>query len=86
MSINAKEAAALIQVLAWPVMTGILVFCFRTQLSRLLVELGKALGRAKSIKLKAFRTEVELTPEQAKSALDELLGEILQTTNELTPD
>lgn len=36
------------------------------------------------IKLKVFGAEIELTPEQAKSALDELLKDIVESINELS--
>jgi polyhydroxyalkanoate synthesis regulator phasin len=38
------------------------------------------------VKIKAFGAEVELTPEQAERALDELLQDIADSTNELTPE
>ncbi len=40
----------------------------------------------KTVTLKAFGAEVELTPEQAKHALDELLQDIAESTNELSPE
>lgn len=40
----------------------------------------------KTVKLRAFGAEVELTPEQAKRALDELLQDIADSTNELSSE
>ena len=82
---DAKDIAAILTPLAWPVTAGILVFSFRTPLVTLLSRLSESLS-VKTIKLKVFGAEIELTPEQAKSALDELLKDIVETTNELSEE
>jgi hypothetical protein len=73
---TATEFAKIASALAWPLTTFILVVLFYSPLTNLL-------ERLTTIKLKAFGTEVELTPEEVKTAMNELLQEISDPTNEL---
>jgi hypothetical protein len=71
--------------LAWPVtVIGFFVVFYRPV--RLLLDRLAATLTVKTVKLKAFGAEVELTPEQAKRALDELLQDIAESTNELSSE
>jgi hypothetical protein len=79
---TATEFAKIASALAWPLTTFILVVLFYSPLTNLLERLTTTL-RIKTIKLKAFGTEVELTPEEVKTAMNELLQEISDPTNEL---
>src|SRR5258705_10877190 len=80
-----RDVAPIVVSVAWPVTVCILVFYFRLPLKTLLARLADSLT-VKTLKLKVLGSEVELTPERAKEALDELLGEILESTNDLSPD
>ena len=82
---DVENIAAILTPLAWPVTAVIVVFSFRESLITLLSRLSESLS-VKTIKLKVFGAEIELTPEQAKSALDELLKDIVETTNELSAE
>jgi hypothetical protein len=80
-----KEFADIAAALAWPLIAVLFLVAFFKPVWALLDRLASTLT-VKVVKLKAFGAEVELTPEQAKRALDELLQEIADSTNELTPD
>ena len=82
---NPKEFAEIAGALAWPLTFIAFVAVFYKQVHSLLHRLAETLT-VKSIKLKAFGAEVELTPEQARRALDELLQDIAESTNELSAD
>ena len=79
-----RGISAILAAIAWPLVATALAFTFRTPLFSLLSRLSESFT-VKSIKLKVLGAEVELTPEQAKGALDELLKEIVDSTNELSP-
>jgi hypothetical protein len=82
---TAKDFAEIARALAWPITAvGFLVLFYRP-IRGLLYSLASALT-VKKVTLKAFGAEIELTPEDAKRALDELLQEIALPTNELTQD
>ena len=69
--------------MAWPVTAVAFLAVFFKPLWRILERLAATLT-IKTVKLKAFGAEIELTPEQAKRALDELLRDIAESTNELS--
>lgn len=58
---------------------------FYLPIKRVLDRLAATLT-VKTVKIKAFGAEVELAPEQAKEAIDELIQEISELTNELSPE
>ena len=78
-----KEFAEVASALAWPCVALAALIGFSNPLHALLERLAATLT-IKVVKLKAFGAEVELTSEQAKRALDELLQDIADSTNELT--
>ena len=83
-SMTAKEFADIASALAWPVTAVAFLAAFFKPLQRILERLAATLA-IKTVKLRAFGAEIELTPEQAKRALDELLQDIAESTNELSP-
>jgi hypothetical protein len=82
---TAQEAAQVITPLAWPVTTFVLILVFRSPLTSLLSRLAESMS-VKTLKLKVLGNEIEITPDKAKETLDELLQEIVQSTNELSPE
>jgi hypothetical protein len=78
---EAHGMAAILQSIAWPSVALTVALLFRKPLAHLAESVS-----LKAIKLKVLGAEVELTPEQAKTNLQELLTDILQTINELPPD
>jgi polyhydroxyalkanoate synthesis regulator phasin len=82
---TAKDFADIASALAWP-LTAILFLSIFYKPVRILLERLATTLTIKTVKLKAFGAEVELTPEQAKRALDELLQDIADSTNELSSE
>jgi DNA-binding transcriptional ArsR family regulator len=82
--VDAKDVAAILAAIAWPITALIVAFYFRTPVRSLLNRLADSL-KVKSLKFALFGAEVELTPEEAKGALDEMLQEIVEAMNELLP-
>jgi len=80
---TATEFAKIAEAVALPALTGFTVVLFYSSITKLLNSLAASL-KIKSIKVKAFGVEAELTPEEVKAAVDELLKEISDPTNELT--
>jgi len=80
-----KEFADIANALAWPIMALAFLSMFYRSIRTLFDNVASSLS-LKTVKIKAFGAEVELTPEQAKRALDELLQDIADSTNELTAD
>jgi hypothetical protein len=81
--LTAKEFAEIAGALAWPITAIGVIALFYKPIRALLDRLAATLT-VKTVKLKAFGAEVELTPEEAKGALDELLQDIADSTNELS--
>ena len=80
-----KDFADIASALAWPLTAIAFLVVFFKPVWALLERLASTLT-IKTVKLKAFGAEVELTPEQAKRALDELLQDIADSTNELASE
>ncbi|MFZ4682890.1 MAG: hypothetical protein ACOYMS_10325 [Terrimicrobiaceae bacterium] len=80
-----KDFADIASAIAWP-LTALVVFAAMFKPLRALLDRLAATLTIKTVKINAFGSEVELTPEQAKRALDELLQDIADSTNELTVD
>ncbi len=71
--------------LAWPFIALLAILLFYEPAHALLQRLSETLT-FKSIKVKPFGVEVELTAEYARSVLHELLDDITESTNKLTPE
>ena len=82
---TAKDFAEVARAVAWPGIFLAFVAVFYRPVRILLERLAETLT-VKTVKLKAFGAEIELTAEQAKRALDELLQDIAESTNELSRD
>jgi hypothetical protein len=74
-----KEFTEIATVLAWPLTLIAFVAVFYKPVRALLERVT-----VKTIKLKVFGVEIELTPEQAKIAAAVLLQDIAQSTNQLS--
>jgi len=81
--VSPKEFAEIAAALAWPLTAIAFVAVFYKPVSALLDRLAATLT-VKTVTLKAFGAEIELTPQQAERALDELLQDIAESTNELS--
>ena len=79
---TAYEFAQIAKAVAWPLTAIVFLIVLHKPLRAVLERLATTLS-LKNVKLKAFGAEVELTPEQAQTALDELLQEIVDPVNEL---
>ncbi len=82
---SATDVAAVLAPLAWPVTTLIILLYFRNPIRSLLYRLSDSL-KVKSFKFILFGFETELTPEEAKGALDEMLQDIVEAMNELSAE
>lgn len=82
---TSKEFSDIAGALAWPVTAVISLAVFYKPIRSLLDTLTATMT-LKAVKIRAFGVEVDLTPEQAKRALNELLQDIADSTNELAPD
>lgn len=80
---DAKSIAAIITSLAWPLTMLVLVFSFRRILTQLLSRMVDAFV-IKTLKLKIFSAEIELTQSEAKNTLDQLFIDIEESTGELS--
>ncbi len=83
--ITPKDFSEIATALAWPITAVAFLALFYKPIRALLDRLAATLT-VKTVKLKAFGAEIELTPEEAKRTLDELLQEIADSTNELSPE
>lgn len=70
------------EALAWPLVALAAIIAFAPVLWRLLDALSSSL-KLRNVKVKAMGVEVELTPEEAKSAVADLLQEIADSTSDL---
>lgn len=77
--------AAFLAAVAWPITVLVIVLYFRGPI-RLLVTRAADSLKVKSTKFKFFGIEVELTPEETKDALDEMLQEVVQAMSEFSKD
>jgi hypothetical protein len=82
---DTQDIAAILGAIAWPITALIITFYFRIPLRSLLDRLADSL-KIKSLKFVFLGSEVELTPEQAKDTLDEMLKEIVEAMNQLSLD
>jgi hypothetical protein len=82
---NPTEFAAVASAIAWPLTLAAFIVTFYNPIRALLVRLSATLA-IKTVNLTVFGANVVLTPEQARHALDELLQDIAESTNELTAD
>ena len=74
-----KDIAPVLTAVMWPLTAAGMLLIFRQPLVRLSESVA-----IKTIKLKAFDIEIELTKDEAERTLDELLKDILDSTNGLT--
>jgi hypothetical protein len=79
-----KELAEILSAVAWPATAGAIAYAFHKPVFALLQKLQESLS-IKVIKLKLFGAEIELTPDQADRALNEILQEVGESTNDLSP-
>ena len=79
------EFAKIAEVLAWPALAFVALVLFYPSVAKLIHGLASSL-RIKSIKVVAFGIEAELSPQEVKATLDELLQEISDPTNELNSE
>jgi hypothetical protein len=82
---SADDIAKVAASLAWPVVALILASLFYKPVSALLKRLAETLT-FRSVTVKALGVECELTPEYARTVLNELLDDITATSNELTKE
>ena len=61
--------AALLKAIAWPIVIVVVLVCYRSRISSLIVVFAKKLGTA--TKFKAGQFELEVTEQQVKQVLDE---------------
>jgi hypothetical protein len=83
--VTSNDFALIASSVAWPVVAMTFLILLYKPTVTLLERLAATLT-IKTVKLKAFGAEVELTPELAQRALDELLQDIAESTNELAPE
>jgi hypothetical protein len=79
-----RELAEILSAVAWPATVGAIAYAFHKPLFALLQKLQESLS-IKVVKLKLFGAEIELTPNEADRALNEILQEVGESTNELSP-
>jgi hypothetical protein len=79
-----KELAEILAAVAWPTTAITIVLVFRTRIAALLTKLEGSLS-IKGIKLQLFGAGIELTPDQADRALNELMQEVVESTHDLSP-
>jgi hypothetical protein len=77
------DLVKLLTVAAWPIITIGIVSVFYTQLAALLSKLADSLS-IKGLKVKLFGAEIEVTPDQADRALNEMMGEVAESMNGLS--
>lgn len=84
---NAEDIAKIVNSLAWmawpTVVVGLTIY-FQSSLRLVLNRLSQSLA-IRTIKLNVLGIEIDLTPEQAERALDELLRDIADTIADLPP-
>jgi hypothetical protein len=79
-----KGIAAVLAAVVWPFTILVIVLYFRQPLHLLLTRAAESL-KIKVLRFKLFGFESELTIEEVKGALDEMLQEIVEAMNELSP-
>lgn len=79
------ELTGLLTALVWPLTTLLLVAVFHRRLAALLDRLAATLTM-KTLKARILGIEVELSPEHARSTLDELLADIAESTAALSAE
>jgi hypothetical protein len=77
------DLVKLLSVAAWPTVTIGIVSVFYTQLAALLSKLADSLS-IKTIKIKLLGAEIEVTPDQADHALNEMMEEAAESLNGLS--
>jgi hypothetical protein len=82
---TAADFATIADALAWPTVSCLAMILFYPSLAKLIEGLATSL-KIKTIKVKAFGVEAELSPQEVKATFDELLQEISDPTNELRPE
>ncbi|GGP20554.1 hypothetical protein [Silvimonas iriomotensis] len=78
-----ENTIKLLTALAWPCVTLIIAAVFYKSISGLLTQLANTLT-FKKVTIKVLGIEAELSPEYARTVLDELLNDIAETSNQLT--
>jgi hypothetical protein len=82
-SMKIDDLVKLLSVVAWPVITIGIVSVFYTQLAALLSKLADSLS-IKGITVKLLGAEIEVTPDQADRALNEMMEEVAESMNGLS--
>lgn len=80
-----EDFAKIADAFAWPLTVIVLAAGFYKPIRTLFDRLGTALA-IRAVKLKLFGQEIELTPEQAKGALAELLEVMAESTSGLSSE
>ena len=80
---NADDFSKLATPLAWPVVATVALAVYGKPVLALLTRISETLTFT-SLKFKLLGSEVLLTPQRARTTLDELLEDIAESTNELT--
>jgi hypothetical protein len=81
--VNAQDIAAILGAVAWPIVVMVTVLLLLPHIRSLLYQLANSL-KIKVLKFKLFGAEAELTVEEAKGVLDEMLQEIVDAVNEVS--
>src|SRR5579864_7120221 len=81
--ITNKELADILAAVAWPVTVIAVIVAFRVHVVGLLRKLEESVS-IKGIKVKLFGAEIELTPDQADRALNEMMQEVVESTHDLS--
>jgi hypothetical protein len=84
-SMSVRELIDIIEALAWPLTAVGIVAVFQKSVRAVLDRLAATLT-LRSVKLKAFNVEIELSPELAERAWEKLLQNITESTNELSKE
>jgi hypothetical protein len=82
---EATDVAAILEAVAWPIAVLLIFLYFSTSIQTLLDQLARSL-QLRSLKFNLFGQQVELTREEVKDVLDEILKDIVEALNELSPD
>jgi len=80
-----KELAEILTAVVWPMAVIGIVWTFYRPVVAVLEKLKESLS-IKGIKLKLLGAEIELTPDQADSALNEMIQNLAESTEDLSAD
>jgi hypothetical protein len=82
---NIQELAEILTAVVWPMAVIGIVWTFYRPVVAVLEKLKESLS-IKGIKLKLLGAEIELTPDQADSALNEMIQNLAESTEDLSTD